>query len=56
MQQISNLNEFDCIGGKLKPRHIPAPAGTHQRLNSGTLAPLCPRLVPGIQMTGALQE
>ena len=32
-----------CIGGKLKPRHIPGIAGTHQMLKPGTLAPLIPR-------------
>ena len=52
---ISDLNEFDCFGGKLKPWHIPSTAGTHQRLNPGTVAPLSPALGgPGIQMTGAL--
>ena len=29
-----------CIGGKLKPRHIPGTVGTHQRLRPGTLDPL----------------
>ena len=45
------------IGGKLKPLHIPGIAGTHQSLNLGTLAPLCPRYPQpeggGVKMTGA---
>ena len=34
------------IDGKLKARHIPGTAGTHRRLNPGTLAPLYPPIFP----------
>ena len=40
-----------CISGKLKPRHIPGTAGTHQRLKPGTLAPLRPA-IPGPRGAG----